>query len=208
MKLILVSFSRHEYFIHIKELPWLAYQREIRDFFHGLSVQEDGIMIRQNNAFVAFGKRSDIDVAMNRDNRTLVGSEVQLTVISRCELRRILFRLAKRKLDFSETDGVFKKPRVQSACTQRKKIRPTPVLRGKKRKVESSMIFCPKETDLPPPEHDNNKKAFSWAFYRKFSPCKRKKIHPVRLSDNADVENFSTFHPVKCYELTSMIEAV
>lgn len=206
-KLILIFFFRHEHFIHIKELPWLAYQRDVRDFFQGLSVQEDGIMIRHNNAFVTFGKRSDIDVAMNRENRTLLGSEVQLSVITSGELRRILFSLAKRKLDFSETDGISKKPRVETACAQRKKIRPTRVMRGKKRKVESSLIFCPKETDLSPPKYDNNEKAFSWAFSRKFSPCKRKKIHPIRLSDNVDAENFATFHPVTCYELTSMIKA-
>lgn len=185
----------------------MAYKREIRDFFHGLSVQEEGITIRHNNAFVAFDKRSDIDVAMNRESRTLLGSEVQLSVITRGELRHILFRLAKRKLDFSETDGVSKKPRVQTECAQRKKIRPTPVIRGKKRKVESSVIFCPKESDLPPPENEDYEKAFSWAFYKEFSKCK-KKIHPVRLSDSADVENFSIFHPVTCFELTSMLQAI
>lgn len=186
----------------------MAYQREIREFFHGLSVQEEGIMIRHNNAFVAFDKGSDIDVAMNRKNRTILGSEVQLSVITRCELRRILFSLARRKLDFSETDGVFKKPRVQTECAQQKKIRPTPVIRGKKRKVESSLVFCPKESDLPPPENDNSEKAISWAIYKEFSKYKKKKIHPVRLSDSADVENFSIFHPVTCYELTSMLQAI
>lgn len=75
-------------------------------------------------------------------------------------------------------------------------------------KVEYFLMFCTKETNLIPPEYSNKEKALSWAFYRKLSPFKGKKIHPIGLSGNADVENFSTFHPVTCCELRSMTEAV